>query len=403
MNVQAFQFGEHLLVRLRATSSINRALRIAFLLDVSDSMAGARLDAVKRTLHAARPLWLPDDRVTVVTFGDEGRVCLHAHSMHDTDGFYAVVDNIHTNGCTNLSSGLEVLHGLGGQWDAVILLTDGQVNMGIMSTAGLYEMACGVGRQAYYAIGYGADHNRRLLRDLAIRTRGSYTYASADEMLPVCIGDVLSGLRTEVYSGVRVVAPTTYACAEYGSPATHTYEVGGMVADREYWAVFTGAHSAAPVMVESTTDIVYVPISMSGTDDEDVLHEQVLRARVAGVLATVADGIEDGLCDTSAVTQLKADMDALSASMRARPLVLRMMGQVAEAAAAAATATAAATTSRLSLQRNTHVVSAISSGAAYLSMQRGTSSAEDPDVFASPAQRTGSTTVRARFRRGSDA
>lgn len=397
MNCHAYRIlPNHIIVRVHASAeTATRPLRLAFLLDVSDSMAGERLTALKRTLHAARDLWIPEDRVTVVTFGNEGTVLLLDHHMDELAAFYEVIDGITTNGCTNLSSGIESLlaSSTTNSWDAVVLLTDGQVNMGVTSTAGLYAMARGVGSQSYYAIGYGADHNRRLLRSLAIQSRGSYTYADSDEVLPVAIGDILSGLRTEVQHGVRVTVPAGFVCAEYGAPATNTYEMGNLVANRDYWAVFTGSSinsSSSDVIFQSTSDTITVDLLESADTDE--LQEQVLRCRVANVLAAVADGIEDGgHCDTAALTALKVDLDGLTATMRARPLVLRMIGQVADAVEATA--------------RQTHLqppssalLSAMSSGAAYLSVQRGTQSAEDPDVFSSPKQRMSSTTVRHRFR-----
>jgi Mg-chelatase subunit ChlD len=395
MDIQAFQRDKHLLVRLRATGSETHALRIAFLLDVSDSMAHSRLTAVKRTLHAARTLWIPEDRVTIVTFGNVGSIRLYDHPMSDINAFYAVVDSIQTDGCTNLSDGLEVLHGLHTPWDAVILLTDGQVNMGIMSTAGLYEMARSIGSQAYSSIGYGADHNRRLLRDLAVQTRGSYTYAADDEMLPVSIGNILSGLRTEVQHRVKLTVPASYVCAEYGVPMTNRYDVGGMVADRDYWAVFVregdveNPSTDMCVDVTSTTMSAVVPILVADTDD---LTEQVLRCRAATALANVADAMEDGHYDLTHIAELKTELDRVPQELRARPLMLRLIGQIAEAMAAKAP--------RLRQPSSDHLLSTISAGAAYLSVQRGSQShsAEDPDIFASPVQRTSSSTMRSEYR-----
>ena len=399
MDIQAFQLNEHLLVRLRATGTETRALRIAFLLDVSDSMAHMRLAAVKRTLHAAHSLWVPEDRVTIVTFGNVGTVRLRDHPMSDLAAFYASVDSMQTDGCTNLSHGLEVLHDLRTPWDAVILLTDGQVNMGIMSTAGLYEMARGIGSQAYSSIGYGADHNRRLLRDLAVQTRGSYTYAADDEMLPVSIGNILSGLRTEVQHCVSVSVPAAYACAEYGSPATSIYKVGGLVADRDYWAVFVREEGDSDpctdmcVTVSSTSMSATVPLIVTDTEESfNDLQEQVFRSRVAAVLAEFADDLEDGHHDLTKINALKSELDSASPELRARPLMLRLIGQVAEAMTV--------TPPRLRQPSSDHLLSTLSAGAAYLSVQRGTQmrSAEEPDLFASPVQRTSSSTMRSEYR-----
>jgi hypothetical protein len=117
-------------------------------------MEGERLVAVKKTLHAGR--------VTLVLFGTESRALFRNHLMTEEGKveFYSAVDALRTEGCTNLGSGLSAL--LPCTYDAVLLLTDGQVNRGVTSTAGLRSMALGLGPIPYTLLGYGADHNRIL-------------------------------------------------------------------------------------------------------------------------------------------------------------------------------------------------------------------------------------------------
>jgi hypothetical protein len=387
--INAFTYDNYVAVRIHATgAAAQRPLRIAFLLDASDSMSGERLEAVKRTLHAARPLFSAEDRITVIAFGDSAiNVCSdHAMDPEGLDTFYSAIDAIMTDGCTNLSAALESLHGIHGPWDAVILLTDGHINVGVTSTAGLVAMAQGIGSMPVYTLGYGADHNRVLLRDLALNSRGSYTFVDSDEVLPIAMGEMISGLRTEVLHEVvvSVNGDGDYACHEVGGSGS-TYRVGGIAADRDYWAVFTTFSRADTVsMVAAGMESIRVIPEPAYTDE---VREQILRCRVARSMADAATSVERGHDARAALVALQNEIDGLNDSLKARPLVLRMRGQLAsilDELSAPAPSFASVSTR---LQSNT----------VYYTSQRGTQSAGDPDLFCSPTQRVCSQTTRDRY------
>jgi hypothetical protein len=376
----AFQSGDYLAVRIHASAlaTAERTLHVAFMLDISDSMSGERLDSVKRTLEAARGLFQESDRITAVTFGDTGTV-LAADVPPSV--FYDRVSTIETDGCTNLSGGLEALfeQRSRGPWDAVILLTDGHINVGLTSIPGLMAMATGIGTMPFYTLGYGADHNQRLLRELALTSCGSYTYADSDEVLPVAIGDMISGLRTRVWSDVRVSAPGA-ECMELGRG-----RIGGVVAGRDYWVVYRGTTKTVTVH-DGMTDIDTLSVE-SVADDDVIVGEQVFRCRVAALMNQAA--ATDPHQIRNQLTVLQNELTAAPAVLRARPLMLRMTGQIAELLA-------------ISTPANTGVVTAdlltrLNSNAVYFSMQRGTQSSEDPDMFCSPVQRITSTQVHNRY------
>ena len=396
----AFQSGEYLAVRIHAadTDTVERDLRVAFLLDISDSMSGERLDSVKRTLEAARDLFRDSDRITVVTFGDRGHV-LAAEAPPAT--VYEHIANIQTDGCTNLSHGLETLFAQPDRstWDAVILLTDGHVNVGVTSVTGLLAMAAGIGSMPFYTLGYGADHNQRLLRELALNSCGSYTYADSDEVLPVAIGDMISGLRTQVWSDVRVNVPGTLECLEIGRG-----RVGGVVAGRDYWVVFRGCEAVETVTVTNGPDVIATITVESVPADDVVVQEQVFRCRVAALMNQAATNPRH---IRQQLTELQDELAAVSDTLRARPLMLRMTGQIAEMLAASTSVGAANHLSPLhrtftGSEEDTDTVSAdlltrLNSNAVYFATQRGTQSVGDPDVFCSPMQRTTSTQVQSRY------
>ena len=397
----ALRVGDYLVARIHATNQgPEKPVDIRFLLDTSDSMAGERLTAVKRTLTAARELFRPGDRLTMVGFGNEAT--LYADRAEATpeglEQFYTTVESIETDGCTNLSAGLEKLASLSEQGsDAFVLLTDGQINRGVLGTVGLRAMALGVAREApIHTLGYGADHNRVLLRDIATKTHGSYTYVSNEELLPIAMGDLVAGLRSEVLRGASLRVSPGWTCLEIAGPV-----IGSVVPDRDYWIVFKQEGDLTePVRVElvSTSG----PEAVAGSvliGTELAALEQILRVRVARLLAEASDAIEEGTSGTilAALEAMNTELAGLDEVLRSRPLVLRMMGQVAETLE---TVRVAATRP---LPPPPDLLARMSSGAALLSTQRGGYSQADDDpsahetLFSSPGQRTASVQTRSRY------
>ena len=406
--ITAIRNSTHLGVKIRAPVPASaevrgKPLNLAFLMDVSDSMAGERLNTVKRTLHAARTLFRPTDRVTLVTFGDHGHVVAD-HLLLDEEGirtFYDKVDAIGTSGCTNLSAGIEklVVTQKDGPFDAVVILTDGIVNRGITSTVGIQAMCTGFGAAPITAIGYGANHNRILLRNLALTTRGSYVYVDQEALIPIAIGDLISGIRHEVLKAARLTVPAGWTSCELGPctprteaagpciPRTEAAIIGNIVSDRDYWVVFerTREPEEGPIVLTDATGYHEELTTIVQSDCHD-LHEQVLRCRVTKALAALSDDIEGQSLRSLAATyreidRLHEEFAELPEAMLIRPLILRMKAQIAEALSASSA--------------SDEVMARMSSGVAYLSSQRGVTADPEDQVFSSPAQRTASAQVHA--------
>ena len=406
ITVSAFRTGDYLAVRVSTapvvpTASSDRPLNLAFLLDTSDSMSGARLDSVKRTLIAARDLLQPNDRVTLITFGDAATTIAAGKTM-DPAGiadFYAAVDQICTNGCTNLSAALEMLATARQQPDAIVILTDGHVNRGVTSTVGLRTMVLGVaGSTPVHTLGYGGDHNRVLLREIATKTHGAYTYVDAEAVLPLAMGDLIGGLRSEVARDAALeVNGGAWVSQELGGAT-----LGALVAGRDYWAIFrwTGSEEAPePVTVRlgatepggiSRLEVVAAGAPQTSGMDID---EQILRCRVARLLADASDALESGRPGAveGNLLAMRTELEGLFPEMRARPLVLRMTAQIAE------TLEAVQHRHAMTAPLDTRLLSRLSAGATVLCSQRGVSSQDPTNMFSSPLQRTTSDRVRGRF------
>jgi len=381
----AFRNSTHLGVKIRAPSvPVAKPINLALLVDTSGSMEGERLDAVKRTLHAARGLFCPDDQLTMVTF-DDGATVIADHLRMDLQQFYAAVDNVQAKGSTNLSAGIEKLLVLQKEpYDAIMVLTDGHINRGIVSMVGLRSMMFGVGHFPITAIGYGADHNRVLLRHLATSSRGAYVFVDSESILPVALGDMIGGLRTELYKDAILRVPDGWVCCE-NDGVDASYRLGNIVPDRDYWVVFEKCNDTecssitltAGVSVIAETDRIMV------SDCQD-LHEQVLRCRVAKAIVVASDLMEQMRPIGPEIAALVEEFKALPESMLNRPLVLRMQAQLVEILDAGPSGPTAALLARMS------------SGGAYLSTQRGVSCVSDPQchTFSSPSQRAASQHVQ---------
>ena len=406
--LSAIRTSEYLGVRIRATPNTGisaKPLNIGFLIDVSESMLmDNRLGSVKRTLHAARNLFTHVDQVTLVIFGEHAAVVTD-HLVMNEEGirtFYEKLDDVTVAGCTNLSEGIERLHDLQAgkpPYDAVVILTDGILNRGITTMTGMRIMVKGLGYMPITTLGYGADHNRILLRDIALNSRGSYVYVDTESILPAAMGDLIEGLRSEVLCNASLQVPRGWVCCELGSTnplSSSSYTVGNIVPDRDYWVVFRRKDNEnvddAPITLSA--DRFTESLDRVSFSDCQDLQEQVLRCRVAKAIADASEQLEGGRAPTTALAELETEFNMLPEAMLARPLILRMMAQVAEIVEKTNRPSSGAPAPDF--------LARVSSGAAYLSTQRGVSRqvGEDPaesQNFSSPCQRLRSQQVQSQY------
>lgn len=344
ISVTAKQLDTNIVFRLRATdaaSASERKLHIGILLDNSGSMDGTRLTAVKRTLGAARHLFCIGDRLSLVTFSTTARIVLGARELvteESIDHVFEAINSVTTEGSTNLSLGFEALYSITKDYDVVILLTDGEVNAGITSTPGLCMMARETSA-TFHTLGYGADHNRSLLKEIAIRSRGTYTYVDSEEILPIAIGDILSGARLEVLKNVRIQIPHG-ECQEVGAVGKQDYFVGGMITDRDYWSVFRLPESSSSTATityqhigDSTSTLFPFPLLIDSDESitDQQVQEQILRARAAVAMDEASTCIESGRnVDLTRLQTIQTELDSSIYISSSSALIMRLRAQIAE-------------------------------------------------------------------------
>jgi Mg-chelatase subunit ChlD len=323
-----------------------RPFHLVLALDVSGSMEGPRIVAVQRTLTLLLDGLANGDTLSMISYESRARILARAVriSAESRPTLMTAVDNLRADGGTNLEAALVSLRTITSDStipsvDAVFVLTDGHINQGLTSSAGLTRLltsAVPTGTPVF-TLGFGADHNSRMLRDMALRTRGSYTYADAAELIPATIADILTGLATEVGREGRLLLPAGWRALEITAAADATeFNVGTLIADKEQWVVLEGPPGpcdppALTFVWRGADGAEHTETCATFTDFESVLvSEQYCRCRVATVQTSVQEMLEARRIDEArvALTELGAWLDASPA--HDRPFVISLRAQVDE-------------------------------------------------------------------------
>ena len=207
-----------LMVRLRAPAPVQTAARssvgIIPVVDVSGSMAGAKLEAVRHALGRLLDHLVPGDHAALVSFdSDVHRLSpLVEITERKRADLRHLVKGLREGSSTNLAGGL--VEGLRvarenaptGLRTRVVLLTDGQANHGAATTpeslvALVREQAQGV---AVSAFGLGDDCDQALLAAMADVRGGSYAYLQNEDVVMSAFARELGGLISTYASGVHV-------------------------------------------------------------------------------------------------------------------------------------------------------------------------------------------------------
>ena len=218
-------FRTHLVVGLEAPTvdweSRRPPVCVIPVVDVSGSMAGAKLEKAKKSVQKLIDHLAPGDFCGVVTFTDHVEVVSPPVQMTQghKDVLKAAVERLTDQGSTNLAGGmiegLRLANGTslpGGMRVRVILFTDGCANVGIaMKSAELLPLLeQNLGRATLSAFGYGADADQELLRDLSTRGKGNYAFVAGPDDAMTAFARELGGLLSTYAQNIVIrVRPVT--------------------------------------------------------------------------------------------------------------------------------------------------------------------------------------------------
>lgn len=192
---------------------------IILLIDVSASMKDEdKLVNVKSSLHFLLDYLGSQDQVTIITFSDNASTIVSQKDVTplEKENTRERISMIAAERNTNISAAFiearRCLHNnVGNRKTGILLLTDGNANMGITRDDHLVELVTDTVHTfpgtSISCIGYGTDHKASLLQSISGVGGGSYYVVHSLDDVATVLGDVLGGLISCTYQQVRVLLP----------------------------------------------------------------------------------------------------------------------------------------------------------------------------------------------------
>lgn len=192
-------------------------INLALVIDRSTSMSGARIEKAREAAMLAVNMLNPTDTLAVVAYDNRAEVIIPATKVSNKPALIArIQQHIHPQGMTALFAG--VSKGIGQvdkhlsheQVNRIILLSDGQANIGPTSISELAELARIAAKKgiAITTIGLGEDYNEDLMTAIAGYSDGNHAFVanSADlesaftrefqDVMSVVAQDVIVQIKT---------------------------------------------------------------------------------------------------------------------------------------------------------------------------------------------------------------
>lgn len=191
-------------------------VNVAIVIDKSGSMAGDRIVHARQAAIMAVNGLGPNDIVSVVAFDDRVEVVVPATRVADKAAITSLIERIQTGGSTGLFAGVgKGAHEVRKFFDKtrvnrVILLSDGQANVGPSTPAELGQLGSSFGREgiSVTTIGLGLGYNEDLMTQLAGYSDGNHAFVANPQDLARIFrqefGDVGSVVAQEVEVTIRL-------------------------------------------------------------------------------------------------------------------------------------------------------------------------------------------------------
>jgi len=187
---------------------------LTMVVDVSGSMAGAKLEQARGALYQALGSLRPRDRFRLITFSTTVTDFRDGWTPATREAIAAArghVDRLEARGGTNIAGALHTaLEGDaprgGGRLGILLFLTDGLPSVGEQSPERIAaNVAAQRGAMRVFPIGVGHDVNTYLLDRLAVEGRGTVEYVAPEASVETAVGNVLRRVDAPALVNLRIV------------------------------------------------------------------------------------------------------------------------------------------------------------------------------------------------------
>ncbi len=186
---------------------------LVFLIDVSGSMNSPnKLPLVQESFKLLAENLNPNDRVSIVTYASGDRVALDGAYGNETDKIVATIEDLAPGGSTAGAKGIERAYELAQKYfiedgnNRVVLMTDGDFNVGLSSTEDLKTfIAEKRDTGVYFSVyGFGQGNLRAdLMETLALNGNGVYSYIDSLTEARRALVDSIGGSMVTVAKDVK--------------------------------------------------------------------------------------------------------------------------------------------------------------------------------------------------------
>ncbi|MBW7932267.1 MAG: VWA domain-containing protein [Gemmatimonadaceae bacterium] len=184
---------------------------VTFVMDVSGSMTGAKLEQARNAGLALLGALAASDRFRIIAFSSDVRLFREEWMTATTANVRAgqtFLRGLRAEGSTNISAALEAALQADtreGRLPLTLFLTDGAPTVGERNPDRIAALADRLrGRQRVFTFGVGADVNAALLEQLALSGRGTAQFVRPEEDVERAVGVVSQRLANPVATDLRV-------------------------------------------------------------------------------------------------------------------------------------------------------------------------------------------------------
>jgi Ca-activated chloride channel homolog len=170
---------------------VRRPMTLTFVLDTSGSMAGEPIELMREAVRAAASQLVAGDVVSLVTWNTDNLVALSGHQVTgpNDQALLQAVAGIDANGGTDLNGGLVAgyklaeLHNGPSRVNRIILISDGQANVGVTEEQLIGQKSDSENKEGIYLVGVGVGPgvDDRLMDTVTDAGNGAYVYLDSKQ------------------------------------------------------------------------------------------------------------------------------------------------------------------------------------------------------------------------------